>query len=189
LLRIEDIDAAQPPRTGGGHSGRSGLAGAGVRGGAGGAPVHQAGQLCGGGQAEGAGAALPCRCTRAEIAAAATAHGPDGPLYPGSPAGAARWTARRGLAAGYGPRARAGRAFDVGGRAGWLQVATPEIFGDVVLLRRKPRPPITLPPRWTMRQTASRLSRAGQTCLPPAICTACCRRCWACRCRAGTTTR
>ncbi|WDF72362.1 tRNA glutamyl-Q(34) synthetase GluQRS [Novosphingobium sp. KACC 22771] len=79
----------------------------------------------------------PCRCTRAEIAAAATQHGPDGLIYPGTcrgrdvdPAGAA-W------------RLDMARAVEIAGPLVWEdalagpQTATPEIFGDIVLLRKE----------------------------------------------------
>lgn len=83
------------------------------------------------------GLLYPCACTRAEIAAAAIASGPDGPLYPGTcrrhlpPSGAeVAWRLDMDLAA-----LLAGPLEWTDERRG-IQTAHPEMFGDIVLWRK-----------------------------------------------------
>lgn len=142
LLRIEDIDAARsrPELV---EAILADLAWLGLEFGPGGAGpvVRQSTRL--GSYAAAAerlkalGLLYPCCCTRAEIAAAAAAHGPDGPLYPGTcrgravdPQGAA-WRLDMARA-----QALAGPLMWEDALAG-PQMATPEIFGDVVLVRKE----------------------------------------------------
>jgi len=90
----------------------------------------------------GEGLLYPCRCTRAEIARAATTKGPDGPVYPGTC-----------KAAGFAPEEDVSWRLDVGealrrtGPLTWFdecageQVARPDLSGDVVLVRKDAETP------------------------------------------------
>ena len=138
LLRIEDIDGTRSrPELAGEF--RADLAWLGLE--WDGAVVVQSQRLAAyaaaGERLKAMGLLYPCRCTRAEIAAAATAMGPDGPVYPGTcrdravdPEGAA-W------------RLDVAKAAALAGPLAWtdalagVQAATPGIFGDVVLLRKE----------------------------------------------------
>ncbi len=83
------------------------------------------------------GLLYPCRCTRAEVAAAATLHGSDGPVYPGTCLRNPPMTASDPVW-----RLDVEQAADLAGPLEWHdercgpQRARPEQLGDVVLWRR-----------------------------------------------------
>jgi len=137
LLRIEDIDGERS-REELAEKFASDLKWLGLT--WGGEAVHQSARLATYAEAaerlKAMGLLYPCHCTRAEVQAAATAMGPDGPVYPGTcrhraadPAGAA-W------------RLDVGQALEITGPLTWLdeiageQAARPDLFGDVVLVRK-----------------------------------------------------
>ncbi|MBT5458826.1 MAG: tRNA glutamyl-Q(34) synthetase GluQRS, partial [Rhodospirillaceae bacterium] len=96
------------------------------------------------------GIVYPCFCTRSDIrreidaAGHAPHEGPDGPLYPGTcrHLSAAESEDRKGSGEGFALRLHTSTAVAVAGDLDWtdrnhgLILATPEIFGDVVLARK-----------------------------------------------------
>ena len=85
------------------------------------------------------GLLYPCRCTRAEIAAAANKTGPDGPIYPGTCRGRHIDPVEGEVAW----RLDVDRALAHTGALVWEdalagpQNARPDLFGDVVILRKE----------------------------------------------------
>ena len=137
LLRIEDIDGARS-RTEFAEAALADLAWLGLA--WDGPVVRQSARLAdyaaAGERLKAMGLLYPCTCTRAEVAAAARAAGPDGPVYPGTcrdrPADPHDAAWRLDVAAAC---TLTGPLTWTDARAG-PQRARPELFGDVVLLRR-----------------------------------------------------
>jgi glutamyl-Q tRNA(Asp) synthetase len=137
LVRIEDIDGARS-REEFACSALEDLAWLGLS--WDGEVQRQSGRLAGYAHAASEIAAMgllyPCKCTRAEIAAAAREVGPDGPVYPGTCKGRAVDPAGAAL------RLDIAAAMQRTGPLEWIdelagpQQARPEPFGDVVLVRK-----------------------------------------------------
>jgi len=91
------------------------------------------------------GRVYPCKCSRAEIAAAATQSGPDGPIYPGTCRGAGVdfvneevvWRLDTKQCLWLSPEyAELRWTDDIEGE----QIADPHLFGDIVLMRKDQSP-------------------------------------------------
>ena len=136
LLRIEDIDAGRS-RAELACDMLADLAWLGLR--WDGPPVYQSARLASYTAAaetlKAMGLLYPCTCTRAAVALAAQAMGPDGPIYPGTCRG------RGDAPAGAAWRIDMARAAALAGPLWWddalagRQAARPDLFGDVVLVR------------------------------------------------------
>jgi glutamyl-Q tRNA(Asp) synthetase len=113
-----------------------------------------------GGRLRDMGLLYPCRCTRAEIARAAMAKGPDGPIYPG--------TCRGGDIDTSGPvawRLDVAEAMRRTGALTWTdevhgeQAARPDLAGDVVLVRKDAETPASYHLAATLDDAADGVTR------------------------------